>query len=60
MGLGGSPRFGGILLLIIGLEGRLCGILCLVFTFGVHIYMVPLLCNLFLPIFIRLVHKPSY
>jgi hypothetical protein len=45
-----SPRFGGILLLIMGLGGRskLGGIiLYLLFTFGVRIYTVPLLCNLF-------------
>jgi hypothetical protein len=49
MGLGGSPRYGGILLMIMGLGGRsgLSGILCLVFTFGVRIYTAPLLCNFF-------------
>jgi hypothetical protein len=36
--LGGNLRFGGILLLIMGLEGisHLCRILCLVFTFDVR------------------------
>jgi hypothetical protein len=54
--------FGGILFLFMELGGifRLCGVLYLVFIFGVRMYTAPLLCNFFLPIFVRFVQISGY
>jgi hypothetical protein len=48
--------FGGILFLFM----ELGGVLYLVFIFGVRIYTAPLLCNFFLPIFVRFVQISGY
>jgi hypothetical protein len=48
--------FGGILFLFM----ELGGVLYLVFIFGVRMYTAPLLCNFFLPIFVRFVQISGY